>query len=207
MIGPPWVTTPAAWSIDDRRFRLHEPPVTDLAAALQAELGGVDGPPTPLMGAIHVIVVLTHPVSRPRFLMWLLDEDRPHMSGQQMQWIADDLTHAVTGWRRWMLQRVWAEALGAWAIVDGQLLGRGVDVTRLPFGRATNAVYACLSEMHSGDADHYRRWWDSLDRPPPRQVRREILEASAAEVESEFAAMEAMLSEFDTNGSDPGGTS
>lgn len=154
------------------------------------------------MGAVHTMISVTLPADRWRLVMWILDPDRPRSDRLRVQWIADDLVRAVTGWNRWTLTRVWEQAMGMWPIIDGKAAMHGVSVTDLPFHRATALVYSTLTEMHSQDGDHYSKWLDDLDRPPPRQVRREIIEATEAEAEAEFEAAAAWLAGFGAGGDD-----
>lgn len=152
----------------------------------------------PTLGAVATLYALTNPVGQQRLWLRTMDRDRPPIHRPLIERIADDVTAAVAGWPRWTLQRLWAEILGSWHLVDGTLQAAGVDLTALPLRRATNAGYGVLAEMYRQDDDAWTKWRNDLDRKPPRQIRRDIEEATAAEAAAQFAAVAAMITETTT---------
>lgn len=195
MLGPPWRPAPAAWSLDGVRYPTREPGVVEFARALQVELGGEHGR-EPILGAIHVILSVTAESHHPALFRRILHPDAPPLTRYRMEIIADDLTERVTGWTRWSLQRIWNQTMGSWALIDGRLQARGVDMTTLSFTQATHAAYATLADLYIQDKDAWKKWSDDLYRLPPRQVEREIREQSAREAQEQFEQAQALLAQF-----------
>ena len=191
MIGPPWVPSPPAWAIDDLRIPIVEPGVVDFVAALMVGTNPERLDPT--LGALSTLYALTDSVGRQRLWLRTMDLDAPPIRRDLIERIADDVTAAVTGWPRWTLHRLWSEILGSWRIVDGTLQASQIDLTSLPLRQATAASFGVLCELYRQDDDAWRKWTAELDRKPPRQIRREIQEATAAEAAAAFAAVEAMI--------------
>jgi hypothetical protein len=95
--------------------------------------------------------------------------------------VADALIEQWFGVKRWTAERLWREALGAWVDVDGELLGRGVDLMDLPASRATSVVYKLLQGWRQGDRAKVEAWRRELDRPPARTAASPVQLGSAAQ--------------------------
>ncbi|WP_237001023.1 hypothetical protein [Gordonia liuliyuniae] len=99
---------------------------------------------------------------------------------------ADVIVERLTGWHRWEAEFVWRAALGAWPEVDGDLLGRGVDVSLLPPARATNTVYAWLRGQLSQDDKAWKKFQKDMRHEPRRVVLREAEKPMPADDQAEL---------------------
>ncbi|MFT4086129.1 MAG: hypothetical protein QM658_03090 [Gordonia sp. (in: high G+C Gram-positive bacteria)] len=187
MLGPPWEPAPSAWSLHGRRLATAPPDTVRFTRALQiAER-------RPILGAVNVCLEVTALQDRVDLMGLLLDPARPPVSRRQIDRIADDLCLHVTGWQRWILERLWRNTFEAWPLVGGRLLADGVDVAAMPVAAASAAVFATWRHRFEHDGDAWRKWSDALVREPPRKIRRDIEESAAGQAEADFAAAQALM--------------
>ncbi|MGW4718256.1 hypothetical protein [Nocardia sp. NPDC004260] len=104
--------------------------------------------------------------------------------------IADALAVQIFGQPRWVVQRLWREAMSMWREVDAELGVRGVDVLALPPDRATNTVYGVLHRRRSHDERRLTEWLRELEAEPMRVRGTASGDAAAA---ADFMALMGMV--------------
>lgn len=87
--------------------------------------------------------------------------------------VADALFEQLAGWHRWEAEYVWSQTLGVWELVDGDLLGQGVDLSTLPVSRSTNAAYSWWWRTLRQNEDGWKKFGKAMRREPRRVIRRE----------------------------------
>jgi hypothetical protein len=124
----------------------------------------------------------------------LSDEDqisvlRDYASGRvtkdELLAAAKAVVEAATGRRWWQVERLVGTAVNDefWPALHGSLVLRGVDLERVSFGAALNALYVLMVENMKEDKRH--QFDAQLDAPPPEAVREEWDDAVA---EDDFMA-------------------
>lgn len=183
MLGPPWGTPAAAWVCDGRVIHVTEPALPKLVSLLLA----------------YSPVALVCSTVRDRedstmIVRALLDRTDP-MCSAFLDDVADALCESWFGCPRWTAQEVWWRALGNWAMVDGELSMRGVDVMSMPAPRATNTIRALLLKWASGDESKMESLAHDFDTPPPRVAAKEaVREVAAEEAAFDWTAAAALAS-------------
>ncbi|MGV9742873.1 hypothetical protein [Nocardia farcinica] len=101
---------------------------------------------------------------------WLIPQilDGTALPAPLLDEIADTLVANLFGQPRWVVQRLWREAIGVWREVDAELGQRGVDVLALAPDRATNVIYGVLHRRRAGKQEHLQRWISELEAAPAR---------------------------------------
>lgn len=166
MLGAPWTRTPAHWALNGRALRVQVPSTIDLARAITR---------TDSEGAgLWCTTVCTHPADQPALFEQIIARHTP-VTLADLDKAADTLVQRVTGWKRWEAAHVWSYTLGGWPTIDGDLMGRGVDLTTLPAGRATNTAYAWWQQRLGNDEQAWKKFVRDMERTPTR-----IIEAEAA---------------------------
>lgn len=98
------------------------------------------------------------------------------MATPDLDWfgeVADALIEALLGWRRWEAAYLWTQTLQAWNVIDGELMGRGVDLIDLPAGRATSVAFSWWRHtLAQGKDDEWKRFEKDMRREPRRVLRR-----------------------------------
>lgn len=152
-----WKAAAGAWTFDERTVHLAAPlPST-------RDLIGMT-----LSAYSWRIIVGT--MRDPADVAWLIEETirGTYLTERRLDRIADALVENIFGQPRWVVRRLWEEALGVWRELDAELGARGVDVLGIPPERATNIVFGQLRRLHSGKEDEARRWLHDLEQPPAR---------------------------------------
>jgi hypothetical protein len=103
-------------------------------------------------------------------ISWLIPEiiKGETVTARLLDAIADALAVQIFGQPRWVVQRLWREAMGMWRDVDAELGVRGVDVLALPPDRATNTIYGVLHRRRSHDERKLTEWLRELEAEPMR---------------------------------------
>lgn len=96
--------------------------------------------------------------------------------------IADELCTRIVGWPRGEAMWVWAQSRGAWQMIEGDHLGRGVDVLALDPCQATNVCFSWWQQRFRHDSDGWKKWVRDMQHP----IRR----YAAASVESAVMTMD-----------------
>lgn len=181
-VGPPWSETPAGWMLNGHPLHLRIPDTVTLARVVAIP----DNRGAGLWVTFACTAVPDHQV----LLSALVDHHRPLTLGDCDR-IADMLVERITGWKRWEASRLWAQTIGAWPIIDGELLGRGVDLAALPPDRATNVAFgwwrAMLGKAKSGE---WERWLRDLEREPRRVI---IAEAEQPMDPAQLAELQGLI--------------
>lgn len=174
--APPWARPATAWRLNGRTLRVQCPPVFDLVPLLY----------------VSPLYLLLSTLSAGADQLWLLQQVMPKMRpGRRWPYapvddamittVADRLVFSWCGYERWLVLRLWDEALPNWVMLDGPLAGRGVDIAELPPTRATRLIWSQLREWHANDKDKGEGWRRQLETPPrPAPVRRGAARAPAA---------------------------
>ncbi|MEV0822548.1 hypothetical protein [Nonomuraea rubra] len=96
-----------------------------------------------------------------------LDDPDDPLTLRQLARVAEGLVEAATGRRWWVAQRLLASVADEWQELDGALLLRGVDLTRLARAepaRLCNVMYAlCVEHLPRKDREMFEF---KLQRPP-----------------------------------------
>lgn len=166
-----WKASAGAWRIDERTVHLADPlpPTRDLIGMTLSEYSW-----RIIVGTMRD----THDVA------WLIEETirGTYLTERRIDRIADALVENLFGQPRWVVQRLWLEALGLWRELDAELSARGVDVLALAPDRATNVVFGQLRRLHSGKEDELRSWIHQLEETPVRVLDTETgMEEAAAD--------------------------
>lgn len=96
--------------------------------------------------------------------------------------IADALVEKVVGWKRGEATHIWAQSRGAWQMIEGDHLGRGVDVLALDPAQATNVCFVWWQQRFRHDSDGWKKWVRDMETPLRRYT--------AATVESAVMTVE-----------------
>lgn len=178
----PWGTPPGRWSLNGHPFTVVCPATTDLALALVV--------PDKEGGGLWTTLECTAPAQR-SIVAELVLTDPPRRGLDLFGDIADALVHNLIGWKRWEAAYLWQQTLSMWPAIDGEHLGRGVDLAALPAGRATNAVYAWWRRALSSDEDAWKTFEKDMKREPRRVIRREAAKPLGADVAAQLQAVAA----------------
>lgn len=165
VVPAPWVTLPPAWSLDGVAVRAILPSPSDLVAALLT--------PEDKGGDLQTCLAFTAPLDRHRIVGLILEAGGDAPEPETFAVIADQLVEAGIGWHRWEAEYVWAQTMGAWRLIDGEHLGRGVDIMGLPPGRATAVAYAWWHHRLGRSEDEWKKFTKDMTREPRRVVRRQ----------------------------------
>lgn len=164
-----WKATAGAWTIDDRIVHLADPlpPTRDLAG---------------MTLSAYSWRVIVGTMRDPADMAWLIGETirGTYLTERRLDRIADALVENLFGQPRWVVQRLWREAIGRWRELDAELGARGVDLLALPPDRATNIVFGQLRRAHSGKEEHLRTWLAQLEEQPARVLATPAAVESAA---------------------------
>lgn len=139
---------------------------------------------------LWLTVACTHTADREIVFSRIADSDWVPIWLEDFDPIADYLCHQLSGWLRWEAEHVWRETLNAWAIVDGDMQGRGVDLLGLPPARATNAVFAWWRKTLGSDENQWKKWTRDMRREPRRII---IAEADKEMSVAEMNALQALI--------------
>lgn len=168
MPGAVWAASARAWALDGRVVHLRDPlpPTRDLVIAVQSAYA-------------WRIVLHTMRDDHDRYWLWKNVREGA-LRPPTIDRIADGVVESLFGQPRWVIQRIWTDALGSWRELDAELLGRGVDAMALPPDRATNAAYGVLRGWRAGDRNKLESWIKGLAVPPPRVMHSPMGEQDAA---------------------------
>jgi hypothetical protein len=87
----------------------------------------------------------------------------------------------------WTLHLLWS-VTGAWLVIYGQMVGKGIDPTRIPLGAFLDAMYlTCVQNMDKQQRSEFDRM---LEKPPPGVEFEE-----AVDVDAESAAFLNMMNQ------------
>lgn len=181
--APPWAKPATAWRLNGRVLRVQCPPVLELVPLLYT-------PP---------LYLLLGTMTTSADQLWFLQQVMPAMrAGHRYPYApvddalittaADRLVFSWCGYDRWLVTRLWEEALSNWVMIDGPAAGRGVDIAALPAARATRLIWSTLREWHANDKDKGEGWRRKLETPPVAPVRRGAARAAAAAAPGSNAA-------------------
>lgn len=163
MVGPPWTPAPAAWSLDGQLMPVRTPSTIELVSAIMVPKKGWD------TSGLGTVIVCTERRAHKVIGEAAFRRDQP-MLLKHLDRVADALVLQLTGWKRWEAAHLWEQSIGAWREIDGDLTAQGVDVTELPPGRATNAIYAWWWRLLRSNADEWKRFTRDLQREPRRVI-------------------------------------
>ena len=178
MIGPPWAEPATAWSIEGSRINVRLPSTHLLVRALLS-----DEDPSGF-------VLCSQLCASEEDFEVLADHALPvgsPLTFEVLNRVADRLIENLMGVTRWRATRLWAQAVGNWAELEGECLTTGVDLLSLPAREATNLVYAILRKWV--DPENRQKWIRELDKEPLREVRRLIEEEVPDETPGMFEQM------------------
>ncbi|MBF6298213.1 hypothetical protein IU459_11745 [Nocardia amamiensis] len=174
-----WKGSAGAWKLDDRIVHLADPlPSTrDMVSMVVSSY------------AFRVVVGTCRDRDDVGWLVTEIIKGRL-LTASRVEVIADALVEQIFGQPRWVVQRLWREALGIWREVDAELGVRGVDVLALPPDRATNTVYGVLHRRRSHDERALKKWMHELEDTPARVRQTPVGDAAAA---ADWMALAGML--------------
>jgi hypothetical protein len=158
VLGEPWIERGRpAWSLDGRVFVHVNPPSLRTAVGLVL---------SDRADRIVMATMLPGDLNR----LWECVTRRRQTPEDMFELVADGLVAHWFGRPRWETERLWDQALGQWASVDGELLRGGVRLETLSPTRATNVVWSLLAKWNFRGEDG-EQWLSELTRKPFRQVR------------------------------------
>ena len=178
MIGPPWAEAATAWAIEGSRINIRLPSTHDLVRALLS-----DEEPS---GFVVCAQLCATPEDFETFANYTLPAGSP-LTFERLNRIADRLIEHTLGVTRWRATRLWGQAIGSWAEVEGDCLLAGISLLDLPAREATNTVYGLLRKWVA--PENQQKWIRELDKEPLREVRRLIEEEVPDEVPGMFEQM------------------
>lgn len=86
------------------------------------------------------------------------------VSLDEIEQVCREVISMAAGRDWWWALNLLASVAGAWMTIFGNLVARGMDVSRLPLGALLDAMYAeCAARM---DKDHLRDFDRQLNTPP-----------------------------------------
>jgi hypothetical protein len=114
---------------------------------------------------IAVVPGLLHPEDRVRVLRDLLAK---RVSPDEVLTASRQVIEAAGGRRWWTVQRLVESALadGTWAALHGQMLLKGMDLSRITLAGFVNAVFVLALQGCEKQVDRDRLQWE-IDKPPP----------------------------------------
>lgn len=155
----PWGGVPKAFAWDGRIIHLIRPSLIPLIAMILS-----DSP-------VYIVLGLTRDEKdRNAILKAIVDPSDP-FGDEDLDLIADKLVKGFLGVERWTAERLWLEAVQNWTTIDGDLLSRGVDATKLDPARATSVIHRVVGKWHADDKTSFERWQQALVREPPRTAK------------------------------------
>ncbi|MBA9005915.1 hypothetical protein [Thermomonospora cellulosilytica] len=147
-----------------------------------------------------LLLELTDPEDGEVLVERLDDPDDP-LEPEDLDQVAETLVLQATGRPWWVTGRLLATALARWAELDGELIGRGVDlaqmVDRAP-ARACNLVYAWL--IQGADRKERDKLDAKLTRPPVQELRAASPRTQQWLAEEEGAAFMAAMGAAQSSG-------
>ena len=161
-LAPPWADAPPGFVLDGAFLSVQVPATRELVRSMLVDL---DDPSSGLM----IVATCCGPGAWPR-LVDVIMRPGSRVDLDLLNRIADAIIKYTLGTDRWVVARLWQQAVANWLQVDGELQLRGVDVLSLPPGRATNAVYALIRSWQAQDKTTHERWQRKLDTPPLRVI-------------------------------------
>lgn len=163
-LAPPFGNTPSGWSLDGVFLSTRTPTTDQLLMPLLMPEDNRES------GMLTTMLFCT-PTSWPRLAEAIMAPGS-QVTLDYLQLVADRLVYSHIGIDRWVMQRIWQQAVGSWMLVDGELQLRGIDVLALPLNRATNALFALLRSWQAEDAEKLNKWRRQIETPPLREIRR-----------------------------------
>lgn len=158
---------PAAVAVELGEWE-YEVPLLYAADWLEALINGWGG----------IVPGLLHPEDQ---ISVLRDYATGRITKDELLASAKAVVEAASGRRWWQAERLVGTATNDefWPALHGSLLLRGVDLERVSFGAALNALYVLMVENMKEDKRH--QFDAQLDAPPPEAVRAEWDDAAAEE--------------------------
>lgn len=138
------------------------------------ELGGREYPLRAALAVEWLPILMIDPMDLSAIIPGMVEGDlagdledaliRGDVSLDEIEQVCRDVITMAAGREWWWACNLLASVAGAWMVIFGNLVAKGMDVSRMPLGALLDAMYAeCAARM---DKDHLRDFERQLNTPP-----------------------------------------